>query len=547
MEYQPTTVDVLRDMLAAVADGEPVLDVFARFSSLTGFTVSKLPTFYYRGRGERKKHSATSLLSAEEDQALVYATQALSYANYGLTQSQMGSLVQSLWGKEGGTTWAREWVARHRDDVSARTCKALSENRNAAPTFKDIKEWVSELGSFWKDTRLPPSAIMNYDERRLVVEGSRLSVTRIQAADRERANEVAMRGATAATLLSFVPGDGSPFLSVYVLRSRFAKDDTAATDFVLSRCQSRTRSIWPRFYGWRDTGSFEGPTFSAVTDLFCQDWRVRNPRRTCLLLGDQLRAHRQVEVVCSALKHGVSCWWLVASTSHSLQVLDDNCLACLKKHLPMLAEQTMVDAVLSNQSARDPGLQAAYDAERMSFMPTTIRAFFQSVGLVPWDPARVLHLARVNLGMDLASYGVAGGARAAAAAVIRIAHNHHETDQKKVVDGHAVIKNRGIYSAADLFAADKARAAAELAAAKAKAAKTEEKEASKQQTARNKVERDRQRLLGTCRLCVSHVHRGGKGWAVCVCGNFCVCPMCKKQSVGRALLAPHMMACPRGQ
>ena len=149
-----------------------------------------------------------------------------------------------------------------------------------------------------------------------MTQGNRLAVKRVYAADRERANVPSSRGATVASLLSFVAVDGAPFLSVYVFCARFTGDDSGAADFVLSRCQSRTRSSWPRFYGWTDTGFLDAATFGADIDLFCHEWEVRIPGRECLLLGDQLRSHRQVEVVRSVLKHGVTCLWLVANTSH---------------------------------------------------------------------------------------------------------------------------------------------------------------------------------------------------------------------------------------
>jgi len=87
MEPAPTSSELLRDMVAAVANGEPVLHVFARFSASTGFSTSKVRTIYYNGRGERNKHNANSLLSATEDQALLYAAQAFSYANFALSRS----------------------------------------------------------------------------------------------------------------------------------------------------------------------------------------------------------------------------------------------------------------------------------------------------------------------------------------------------------------------------------------------------------------------------------------------------------------------------
>lgn len=125
------------------------------------------------------------------------------------------------------------------------------------------------------------------------------------------------------------------------------------------------------------------------------------------------------------------------------QVLDDKCFACLEKHLPVLLEQKMISALLTSR-LDTPCCRQLMKIERMSFTPMTIRASFRSVGLVPWDPARVMHLARVNLGLDLPSEGVADDARAAAAAVIRLAHDRNAADQKSKVGGRAVILKRRI-------------------------------------------------------------------------------------------------------
>jgi len=211
--------------------------------------------------------------------------------------------------------------------------------------------------------------------------------------------------------------------------------------------------------------------------------------------------------------------------------------------LPMLSDQNIIDALLTNKSARDCVLQPVYKAERLIFTHTTIRASFRSVGLVPWDPTRVLHLAGINLGMDLPSYGVADAAQAAATAVIRLSHDRHMAGKKKVVAGRAAVEKRRLYSAADLVAADRARVAAKVPAEKAKAAKDAQKETTKLQVARDKVEQERQRVLATCRVCTSRVHCGGKLWTVCGCGEFRVCPMCMKQSVGNTLVAAHVMGC----
>jgi len=138
-------------MLAAVADGQPVLHVFARFSASTGLSMSNVRTIYYRGRDERTKHNANSLLSATEDQVLLCATQACSYANFALTRSQLGDLVRSIWGKKVGTTWARAWVERHRDDLSVRTCRRSQTSATPLQRLNKSKtgwlSWGASCGS----------------------------------------------------------------------------------------------------------------------------------------------------------------------------------------------------------------------------------------------------------------------------------------------------------------------------------------------------------------------------------------------------------------
>lgn len=91
--------------------------------------------------------------------------------------------MRYLWGKSVGTTWTRACVARHRVNLSGRTCEALSDKRNVASTYAEVKEWVAELEDSLKLRRLPPSAIVSQVECRLVVQGNRLSVKCIQAAD----------------------------------------------------------------------------------------------------------------------------------------------------------------------------------------------------------------------------------------------------------------------------------------------------------------------------------------------------------------------------
>lgn len=90
---------------------------------------------------------------------------------------------------------------------------------------------------------------------------------------------------------------------------------------------------------------------------------------------------------------------MVPNTSHWLQVLDDKCFARLKKIVPVLSDDKVIQALMTNQPTRDCLLEAAYEAERMALTRETIQAAFKSVGLYPWDRKQVMELARVNLGL----------------------------------------------------------------------------------------------------------------------------------------------------
>lgn len=124
-----------------------------------------------------------SILTATEDRSLVYTTQAFSYANAALTRAELASLVNELWGKKVGEMWALDWVRRYKSELSTRACESHAYKRNSASVFDQVVSWAAQLSSFFKNHPLAPSAIINYDERRLVMNGEQLAIKRVQSAD----------------------------------------------------------------------------------------------------------------------------------------------------------------------------------------------------------------------------------------------------------------------------------------------------------------------------------------------------------------------------
>ena len=543
MDAPATSTGVAKHISERVEAGEHLQDVVQDVHRVTGRSESSLRSAFRRFRLGSPHAHGNSILTTTEERALIYTAQAFRYANAALTRRELGALVKDLWGKEVGVTWAAAWVARHKGELSTRACKALSDKRNAASVYDQVVDWSLQVEKFFKDHRVPPSSVLNYDECRLVMCGEQLAIKRVQSKNRERPNVVSTRNNTVASLLTFAAASGKPFLSVYVFRGRFGEEDTTTINFTISRVENRTRTTWPRFYGWTDTGFVDAPCFAAIMDLFCKEWRLQNPLGDAFLIGDQLAAHKQVDVVRAALRHGVHCWWLVANTSHWLQVLDDKPFALLKRFQPVLSQQRVIDALLTSQPVRDCFIGAAYEAERRAMTPKAIKAAFKNVGLFPFDRMRVMELAHMNLGMGAAGADVASLCVAAAGSVLRRAQMKAVHDREETARGRAAVKNAKIYSPQALLAADAKMRKAKAQEAKKKAAAAAEKSKAAANKELERLVRADLRKKATCRACHSRVRRGGSTWSVCGCMAFVVCPFCLKTDEGKAVGAAHDLVC----
>jgi len=107
--------------------------------------------------------------------------------------------------------WVRRFVKRRRASLFTRACKAPADKRTGARVLANVKVFTQELPAFLKTRHFPPSAVMNYDETRVVVCGNELATRRVASADTEQANAVSTRASAVASLLTFVAADGSVF------------------------------------------------------------------------------------------------------------------------------------------------------------------------------------------------------------------------------------------------------------------------------------------------------------------------------------------------
>jgi len=371
----------------------------------------------------------------------------------------------------------------------------------------------------------------------------KMTLRRVEAANKERANVRSTRHQDVASLLTFVAADGSVLLSVYILKGRFGAGDEAAVNFTMERAPSITRGTWPRYYSWIDTGFLDAGIFKEVLAKVAEVFHARYPGIQALLFGDQLAAHRRSDIVEYALGLGLFLFSLSKNTSHITQPLDEAPFGTMQADKVRRNEKAVMDGMLTNTNTRDALLLAAYAAERRAFTGPIIRGAFRRRGLWPFDPELMKANVRANLGLVDIGETAVEAARHAASEVIMAAQGRVDEARAGSSSGRAVVKRGVVHSPFLLLEQQRKVQEAAAKAEKDKAVRRVAREERKVNQERELAEKVASRELHRCRVCADKVHRGGKTWVGCACGAFWVCPACSKQLAAGEALAEHVTMC----
>jgi len=267
-------------------DGASLVDALQAVSNPPELTLEALKSAYHRRGAAPPGDHGNRLLTSKQEETMVGVIQAFSINNLPLSRLQIRTMAGQRFGVQVSEMWFRRFLKRNNKHVRTRTCKALADKRMGAQVVANVHTFCSELKDFLETHHFPPSAVMNFDETRMVVKGSNLTTQRVASAGKERPNVASTGNSTVASLLSLVAADGFVFLSVYVLKANFGEDDRSPINFTLEPALQASRRSWPRFLCWTDTGYLNAELFGRVVDLVAAEWRVRNPGLPLLLFGD---------------------------------------------------------------------------------------------------------------------------------------------------------------------------------------------------------------------------------------------------------------------
>ena len=509
-------------------DFDTLEDALLHVAAETNLTFSALRSAYHRSRrGRITRHGQYKLSGAQED-VLVSVAQASSMNNVALSVAQMRELVQRKWGVKVSWQWVGRFVGRHRGKRRKRTCKALADKRAGKDVFDGVLEVCKELKDFLSNHSFSNHAVFNYDETRVVQMGDKLVLRRIEAAKKERANVRSTRHQRVASLLTFVAADGSVLLSLYILKGRFGDASGATVNFTLENAPRVTRGTWPRYYEWNDSGYLDANVFKSILAKVSEEFHTKYPGLKALLFGDQLAAHRRADIVEFALGRGLFLFSISRNTSHITQSLDEAPFAPLQADRVRRNEAAIMDGILTNTDTRDALMLAAHEAERRAFSrPVFIGAFCRR-GLRPFDAKLMQANVKAILGLMEPAETPIEAARRAASEVIQAAQARVQEAKAGTSCGKAVVVRGVVHSPFRLLKRKREIEEEEAKEKAAKATRAEERAQERAEQEKQKVDKAAARENRRCRMYESKEHRGGKGWRVCQCGAFWVCPGCAK-------------------
>ena len=428
---------------------------------------------YDRHRTRLKGHHGNRLLSFEANRLLLALVIAFSAAHMALTVPQLRHQVDVHYGIKMAKQTAYNWADRHRRWIKKRKTKQLARGRVSDDIVDDCQAFCELFKAAGNEFQMSAKNVINYDETRVMVGTG--GEYRLERVGKDRAQVRKEKGRTLGSLLTFVSAEGKVLMSVWIIKGKKGcgnDKNLLEADFHIPATSYELRSDVLRFYAVTATGYSNTDLQKSAISKFCEIWALRHPGLHCYLLGDQLRCHQDIATIKAALTNNVFMWLLPANASHFLQPLDHACFALFKKKIRAADVGVRLGGHKSTPDSLAGLYSVAYEAERAALMPRVIQRAFESTGIWPFRPVKIMELARANAGEVEHAERTAYDARAADMMTKALqAREQAAGPQKPVRRNKAKHDGKSIFSPHQLLekaAAQKAEAAAAKETAKKK-------------------------------------------------------------------------------
>ena len=119
---------------------------------------------------------------------------------------------------------------------------------------------------------------------------------------------------------------------------------------------------------------------------FASNWKHHKFGRACVLFGDQLGAHKDVQAVEECMKCNAYPFLFPPNASHFIQPLDDVVLGLFKRTIRIKALEHRFQLAKVESETIAAMHAIAYNAEAASFQERPIKRAFKQCGIATFDP-----------------------------------------------------------------------------------------------------------------------------------------------------------------
>ena len=180
----------------------------------------------------------------EQEEKLVYTVQAMSAVNLDWDVGQLQDAVKTMFGVKISRSTAYWFQQKHSDIISFEQPKSLGKKWTAPDLFNKVKAFANRYKKFLGRKKLPPQAIVNYDECRIFLrENGRVQVCRLVS--KKKANpqhQAKVKGTHCGTYIPFVSATGELIASYFILSVKFDEKGEADVPIDLPSAFAWTRN-----------------------------------------------------------------------------------------------------------------------------------------------------------------------------------------------------------------------------------------------------------------------------------------------------------------
>ncbi len=283
------------------------------------------------------------------------------------------------------------FLDRHSDRLSSLKGKITSPTRNSDALLQNTEDFIESINMLMKQKTMNKQNIVVFDE---TVVGDSVSLPLVIGERKNfgggNINVYRTRELALGSYIPFSMPDGSTPFRVFIFKTGKLKKNLWISNALAPAWEKGLRGHPHRLFLQSESGYISTELFACIMDEFTKWWTTTRPGLHCFLISDNLRVHRNEEIVEKASTKGIHMINIMPGSSHWFQVHDQLPFGNLKKKINIEKNKLFRSRLIPPRVRRALLMGIFYRAEAHAMAPHILRKSFEDVGLWPWNPQKIL-------------------------------------------------------------------------------------------------------------------------------------------------------------